>query len=1246
MADLGAPEFRQAPKWSKHESADGVRVNSGPFVGIVKANNDPTYSGKLQVYITELGGDPTDDKSWRTVSYSTPFYGVTNHRDGDGYAGSPHSYGMWFVPPDIGVKVLCTFVNGDPLRGYWFACIPEFPYAHMVPGISAPVDGSSPAPAVDFYGDQSDPTVFATPNKLKKLPHDIQQKTWDTQGLLKDPDRGPGTSSSQRETPSAVFGISTPGKPIDANDPQPYPDPDNPGGTAYGVKGRKGGHTFVMDDGDSKGNSQMMRLRTAAGHMIMMNDSKDFIYVINSKGTAWVEISSQGDINVYSGSAINVSSQSGISLETKGDIKLHAGDSEKGTGDIHIKAESNINLDAKNINLLASGITKVTGKMGLHLKGKNTYLTGDMCVQVKSDGHIDLKGSCTTINTADATKAMEATPAQAPSSMPAKEPWTGHKAAANPAAQPTYGSNQGLPSGSGKYGASSNYGSGTNIQQYYGAMTNNIPPTTYNSGPQGSFSGQSSIVSQYTPSYYVDSGQNYSAQSYLQNVSYGSGAAFDVTNLIGTNNSATSSAKNSVGELQNNPGNLQYATSDKYAVGFCNNLAVYTKPENGIAALMTLFDSYGGTTYLTNAQYCQKYLQASSLTDNNVVSMARYIQNLTGINGNSFVTLSDPATRIAWASAVIGFVQGRVIYTYDQVVAGCAISLGLDPSTFAQKAQAQTTAWQNNNGVGQTNNYVNVNPNSGFINPANSSNGILSGNSPLTQIANRVINNVLNNVVGTVSNAIGTSVGQAISGASSVANTSGVNLGLATGGQAYTSYIGQSVGSGQCVALVQAASNCGTTSTWQPGTSVTSGTLQPGTVIATFGSNGTYQNIPGQSHAAIFLGYNYDSNGNITGIQVQDQWAGHPCGVRTIPYGQGTAESGENFCAVTKDGSTPVTVNGAPQTITQDQVNTADSTNAAQNTVATANEGDKAISSGSDDSRNLTNTPLNNGGGSGSSFIGTPATNTDATNTAPGESYYDPRTGQVITLSQSGDGSVVQATDTSYLYTKSSDQPTSVDTAYASVGRQNQPVVIDTPYQSVGRQNVPVVIDTAYSSVGRQNQPVVFDTPYTSQTVTSLQQNDASISGNYVPTPPSNPDVISANAPTNSLNAGNATYTPYTSQTLNAVEDRGSIDYSIQQGNQYTSQTLNATQGNNPDLTGPSGTQTTNTQTLNAYAGNDTSVNGPNGAPQGNPGDLATGGTAAVTGPTLSPGAGAATSGGGQATPQGSAATGQGAASC
>lgn len=114
----------------------------------------------------------------------------------------------------------------------------------------------------------------------------------------------------------------------------------------------------------------------------------------------------------------------------------------------------------------------------------------------------------------------------------------------------------------------------------------------------------------------------------------------------------------------------------------------------------------------------------------------------------------------------------------------------------------------------------------------------------------------------------------------------------------WSQYEGQAVGSGQCVALVQAADpDVGLTRTWTQGAQVQGNTdLKPGTVIATFGPDGTYTNsLDGSSHAAIYLGQ------DATGIQVIDQWAGHPSAYRTIQWSSASgkaANTGSAFYVV------------------------------------------------------------------------------------------------------------------------------------------------------------------------------------------------------------------------------------------------------------------------------------------------------------------------------------------------------------
>ena len=94
-------------------------------------------------------------------------------------------------------------------------------------------------------------------------------------------------------------------------------------------------------------------------------------------------------------------------------------------------------------------------------------------------------------------------------------------------------------------------------------------------------------------------------------------------------------------------------------------------------------------------------------------------------------------------------------------------------------------------------------------------------------------------------------------------------------------YLGRSVGSGQCVALVRAAEpNLGPSAGWSAGASVQGNvSLRPGTPIATFDGANRYANATdGSSHAAIYLGQ------SARGVTVLDQWAGSGAAVRTIPW--------------------------------------------------------------------------------------------------------------------------------------------------------------------------------------------------------------------------------------------------------------------------------------------------------------------------------------------------------------------------
>ena len=118
-------------------------------------------------------------------------------------------------------------------------------------------------------------------------------------------------------------------------------------------------------------------------------------------------------------------------------------------------------------------------------------------------------------------------------------------------------------------------------------------------------------------------------------------------------------------------------------------------------------------------------------------------------------------------------------------------------------------------------------------------------------------------------------------------------------------YLNTSVGSGQCVPLVEAATGAPRDAAWSRGKVVKGATdIAVGTAIATFDADGRYGNhTNGQSHAAIYMGQ------DARGIQVIDQWVHmkhgkrevHAAQTRTIAFRGGhgpRSDDGDQFYVV------------------------------------------------------------------------------------------------------------------------------------------------------------------------------------------------------------------------------------------------------------------------------------------------------------------------------------------------------------
>ena len=317
--------------------------------------------------------------------------------DGPIQENSFQSYGFWFVPPDLNGRVLCFFAQGDPSQGYWTSCIQDSMDSHMVPAIGAVPAAKTNNPGGGGYIWQptganaipshamletyiqisgngqteipyrlpvSEPVITnqansnpSTPLQVLMVPQVYQTLQLGMQGLAFDFIRGSTSASSVRENPSQVFGISTPGRLTSfanaslsqsiLNELTSFVNSGQDSGSAQGQSlakslgclYRTGGHQFVMDDGSVNGQDQGIRIRSTAGNEILLDDTNGQIYIINSPGTAWIELSPSGYIDIFSAKGFAVRSHGDINFHSDQNINFNAG------GKIQVHADGDIQID-------------------------------------------------------------------------------------------------------------------------------------------------------------------------------------------------------------------------------------------------------------------------------------------------------------------------------------------------------------------------------------------------------------------------------------------------------------------------------------------------------------------------------------------------------------------------------------------------------------------------------------------------------------------------------------------------------------------------------------------------------------------------------------------------------------------------------------------------------------------------------------------------------------------------------------
>jgi len=351
-----------------------VDIGNGPYLAKVVGYLDPAFMGGLEVTLLRADGNIIGDANQTyPVKYAPPFYGTTTFEfmgyNLDNFDDTQKSYGMWFVPPDIGVTVMIFFIDGRSDQGYWTNCVPSRFMNQMIPAIGASesvifAEGQeekydvSSIPVAEVNRRANDLTTGLNIEKVPRPVHPIADRYLE-QGTLEDEVRGVTASSSRRDVPNMVSGISSPG-PIDRIGKKNFIGKSQSKSEVPVPVSRLGGTQFVMDDGNIRyarkkspseappeyadllngedpdvpniPKDEYFRLRTRTGHQILLHNSEDLIYIGNSRGTAWVELTSDGKIDIFA--------EDSISVHSKQDVNIYAG------RDINMEAGRNINMKA------------------------------------------------------------------------------------------------------------------------------------------------------------------------------------------------------------------------------------------------------------------------------------------------------------------------------------------------------------------------------------------------------------------------------------------------------------------------------------------------------------------------------------------------------------------------------------------------------------------------------------------------------------------------------------------------------------------------------------------------------------------------------------------------------------------------------------------------------------------------------------------------------------------------------------
>lgn len=409
-------------------------------IGTVIDTNDPQQMGRVRVYCPAWDSDniSLNDIPW--AMYMTPFGGVTrsnNRGPDDSTTDGAVAYGAWHIPK-VGANVIVMCIDKNPHYRIWMGCIYDQFMPHTMPhGRFLNDDQTGPVSS-------SEKPINPLSDNFNKAFNNSKDYEWKTRISDYSVASIDNTIVNEKRTESSMVDDKD-GYSLSRIDPNITINQRKNYDSQVYCWVTPGFHSLSMDD---RAENSRMRLRTASGHQILMDDSNERIYIMTAEGENWIEMDQKGNIDIFSNKRVSIRAKKDINLTSDETIRLHG---KKGVhmstqeGDIRldakqaniqIAADKNIvikslekySLTTKSFDLSASDYVTIGSESTLNIKGLFTYISGSILVGINGGGSVLISASAIHLNGPEAPIASKpiiqnSEPSFWTNRVPDHEPW-------------------------------------------------------------------------------------------------------------------------------------------------------------------------------------------------------------------------------------------------------------------------------------------------------------------------------------------------------------------------------------------------------------------------------------------------------------------------------------------------------------------------------------------------------------------------------------------------------------------------------------------------------------------------------------------------------------------------------------------------------------------------------------------------------------------------------------------------------